>query len=684
MAQQVVGVGTLPNDGTGDAARTAFTKINANTAELYSSFIASTPAQFGAKGDGVSDDTAAVQACANTGYCVLRQNTTYLVSAPIQIPSGGTFVGTGYGSALKTGFLVSNTTLPGVVQIGTSGTPARNCNVGNFSLLGAHSIGIKCVNMQWSNLFNVWQLLNQVYAYGFYFDLCFTNNISNLNVQAPTGSQWSSGNVLTFTSSRGGATSGTLNSPLQCAGGTTLPHQFIFSNGEMRLVTVAADNISCTWSPALAAGTVLTASMGAHFWFGGAFNGNTCGQLYTTGYSAFNFYLQDDTATGASSASVFNNAISQAGQIGVYLGGNNRAHVFNGFYSEGTINPIVLGSLTNNAMTLGHTFNSPLIGVPNTSSAVGYANRLAGINFDFCVSITVNSPTWTSVLDASNGQNYPRLVFSGGSPTIGHAYGYMIINAAGLPKAAVLLYQGAGYASTPTVTITNGATGGSGASVTAIMPGALSTVVITGTAGQFSCTASTLAVGAMLVISGTIGGTGSIAGYSTPTTYLVIATNGTTTFQLALANGTPLQTTAGTPTGLTYSVQSVTGLTLTAGAGGYTSVGPIPVIYAKASGCTINNPYLQSSYGATLGFPLYPFIARRTTTAFVGSGININGDVLIPTDVFSYAQIYPDATTKKTSAGDGSHFTYTYNSAGNLIVAPNAQGTATWVPTALP
>lgn len=35
MAQQVIGVGAAANDGTGDPLRTAFTKINANTAELY-------------------------------------------------------------------------------------------------------------------------------------------------------------------------------------------------------------------------------------------------------------------------------------------------------------------------------------------------------------------------------------------------------------------------------------------------------------------------------------------------------------------------------------------------------------------------------------------------------------------------------------------------------------------------
>jgi hypothetical protein len=83
----------------------------------------------------------------------------------------------------------------------------------------------------------------------------------------------------------------------------------------------------------------------------------------------------------------------------------------------------------------------------------------------------------------------------------------------------------------------------------------LSGVTITGTAGQFGCTASTLATGNAVVISGTYGGTGSITGYTDPKTYYIITTNGTTTFTLsATSGGSAIVTTAGTPTGLTYTV----------------------------------------------------------------------------------------------------------------------------------
>lgn len=81
----------------------------------------------------------------------------------------------------------------------------------------------------------------------------------------------------------------------------------------------------------------------------------------------------------------------------------------------------------------------------------------------------------------------------------------------------------------------------------------LSSVQITGTSGQFSCASTSLKVGQVLIISGTLGGTGTITGYTTPKTYVISATNGTTTFTLVNADGTALVTTAGTLTGLTYT-----------------------------------------------------------------------------------------------------------------------------------
>ena len=86
---------------------------------------------------------------------------------------------------------------------------------------------------------------------------------------------------------------------------------------------------------------------------------------------------------------------------------------------------------------------------------------------------------------------------------------------------------------------------------------ALAGVAISGTGGEFTATATTLAVGDRVSITGTLGGTGTITGYATGTIYTVSAITGTspsvTGFTLTTEAGVALVTTAGTPTGLTYT-----------------------------------------------------------------------------------------------------------------------------------
>jgi len=114
-------------------------------------------------------------------------------------------------------------------------------------------------------------------------------------------------------------------------------------------------------------------------------------------------------------------------------------------------------------------------------------------------------------------------------------------------------YYVASVPSTTILTLRTSATASSAATV-------LSGVSITGIAGQFACTAMSpaLAVGQSITISGVLGGTGTITGYVNPTTYFIIATNGSTTFTLSTtAGGSGVVTTAGTPTGLTYTLSTV-------------------------------------------------------------------------------------------------------------------------------
>jgi len=146
--------------------------------------------------------------------------------------------------------------------------------------------------------------------------------------------------------------------------------------------------------------------------------------------------------------------------------------------------------------------------------------------------------------------------------------------------------------------------------------GLLTGVTITGTAGQFACTASgvTFTVNQQLTISGTFGGTGSISGYTNPTTYFIIATNGSTTFTLSAAyGGTAITTTAGTPTGLTYTAApslSKVGL--------FTAVGTT----ASSTTFTLSAANVRVGAGQTItgtGIPAGTTVVSVTGTAVVMS-----------------------------------------------------------------
>jgi hypothetical protein len=89
---------------------------------------------------------------------------------------------------------------------------------------------------------------------------------------------------------------------------------------------------------------------------------------------------------------------------------------------------------------------------------------------------------------------------------------------------------------------------------------ALASVAVTGTAGQCSCTAvAGLYIGQPVLVTGTL--TGTATGIATNRIYYIIATDGTTTFQLsATFDGSAITTTAGTTTGLTFTVTLLTGV----------------------------------------------------------------------------------------------------------------------------
>ena len=173
----------------------------------------------------------------------------------------------------------------------------------------------------------------------------------------------------------------------------------------------------------------------------------------------------------------------------------------------------------------------------------------------------------------------------------------------------------------------------------------LSGVSIVGTAGQFTCSASTstLIVGQTITISGPFGGTGSITTppYVNPTTYNISATNGSTTFTLTDLSGGALVTTAGTPTGLTYNVntKSITGY-----------INPTTYIVSATDGSTTFT--LTTGAGAAI-------ITNIGTPLSIGFNVDPAG-----------ISLYTNPKTYKLSATNGSNtFTLTETTGAAIVTS---------------
>jgi hypothetical protein len=107
---------------------------------------------------------------------------------------------------------------------------------------------------------------------------------------------------------------------------------------------------------------------------------------------------------------------------------------------------------------------------------------------------------------------------------------------------------------------------GTTVSSTTLANGALTTVAVTGIAGQCSCVSTSgLFIGQSVSVTGT--NTGSATGITSGVTYYIIATDYSTTFTLsATSGGAAITTTAGTTTGLIFTIGNYQKVTLSAAA----------------------------------------------------------------------------------------------------------------------
>jgi len=202
----------------------------------------------------------------------------------------------------------------------------------------------------------------------------------------------------------------------------------------------------------------------------------------------------------------------------------------------------------------------------------------------------------------------------------------------------------------------------------------LASVVIANTTGGITFTSQAgLVTGQRLTISGTLGGTGTITGYTNPTTYILTAVTATSA-TLTTTAGAAVVTTAGTPTGLTYTL-GVAPATITVSGYDYYGQAMSEAITSSAAVSTAVNgkkAFYQISgittSGATgtaltvgttdiLGIPV-----RVTNVAYVGS-VRTNSTLAQDTGTFVAA----DTATATTTTGDV-RGTYVPGTASNGIV----------------
>lgn len=154
----------------------------------------------------------------------------------------------------------------------------------------------------------------------------------------------------------------------------------------------------------------------------------------------------------------------------------------------------------------------------------------------------------------------------------------------------------------------------------------ISGVQISGTSGQFTCSAASVDIGDRIKITGVFGGTGSITGYTTGNIYKISAITGTapsvTGFTLTTEAGVAIATTVGTPTGLTYTASGISAINL---------LGSVREISMSSFGSGYNsNPAVTFSYS---GITFNPATAIDTGTEIItiGSHWYSTGDAVVYT-----------------------------------------------------
>jgi hypothetical protein len=227
--------------------------------------------------------------------------------------------------------------------------------------------------------------------------------------------------------------------------------------------------------------------------------------------------------------------------------------------------PVLIGDI--DGTTMGQIGVFSAAGILNSTVNVTFQQSQTQIGAGQTVTGT-GVPANTSVVSASTqNTTLSTVTVTGTSGTFSCATtdGLFVgqsVTVTGLPTDGTLLNVTiTGTSGTFSCSSGNGLYNGQPVTVSGTLtPTSLTNVQVTGTAGECSCDAvNGIYVGMPIVVSGTL--TGTATGITSGTTYYVIGTPTTTTFQLSASpGGSGITTTAGTTTGLVFNAPLQTGI----------------------------------------------------------------------------------------------------------------------------
>ncbi len=317
---------------------------------------------YGAKGDGVADDTAAIQDALDSGHTNLYvPEGTYKITSTLTVTTGLMLHGAGRNS------IFAGSGVSGPILLLDDNESSGGASVEHLAFSGTATTALEVQEMIGVAIRDI-ELISGTFTNGFVFSGTYGSIFERLRTNGPT-------------------------------------------------IT------------------------GKCFWMGRAFNANTASSLYTSNSgAAYNFYL--GSIAEAPAGNMFNALAAQGGTIGLYVG-QSFSNVFNSFYTENVVHPIILGTY-GAGIARGVIFNACILSGPTTTADPA---RVALIDIDYAGSIEfVGCQLGGSAFFAAAPVDFTD---GGGSGARAIAF----VKPDGTLSAIKVLAGGSGYTSNPGVTI---------------------------------------------------------------------------------------------------------------------------------------------------------------------------------------------------------------------------------------